>query len=368
MLIRDVLPSCAHPSVVVPPVVSKTKDDTLVTRAELTALCARILDATADRSGRAALQAAGRILSGWLLARREKLDGSEWAEWGRRLARFLLRGGEGRPPLTIFGKGNSKLPYWTFSALPVFTCPGAGACAQWCYSFTAWRYPAPFFCQLQNTLLLRHRPAAVLEAWRRLATTKRVRVRKGADVADLVKSLADETLRARVYALARGKGGWIDLPTTTVRLYVDGDFASLDDVAFWMRAVASRPEMRVYGYSKSWDLLVQYDRLGGRWPGNYVLNLSSGGVAYATREDVSRLPIARGEFLVLDSVRLLKGEGRYQDRTYRDQLRAAAREAGLERAFPCPGDCGTCGNGRPVCASGADGGRRMTLPVIIGAH
>src|SRR5262249_38268511 len=45
------------------------------------------------------------------------------------------------PALPVFSKGNAKLPFWAFSALPIVTCPGAGECARWCYSLTSWRTP-----------------------------------------------------------------------------------------------------------------------------------------------------------------------------------------------------------------------------------
>ena len=73
-----------------------------------------------------------------------------------------------RVDATTAAAGNMKLPFYAFSSLPGFDCPGAGACLYgdneytpenfgkgWCYSFTGWLYPAAFFRQLQNSLLLR---------------------------------------------------------------------------------------------------------------------------------------------------------------------------------------------------------------------
>ena len=62
----------------------------------------------------------------------------------------------GPTPFSVFAAaGNMKLPFYAFSSLPGFDCPGAGACLYgeneftpenfrkgWCYSFTGWRYPA----------------------------------------------------------------------------------------------------------------------------------------------------------------------------------------------------------------------------------
>ena len=70
----------------------------------------------------------------------------------RKLAAGLR---ESRTAFNVFTEGNSKLPFYSWSTLPQWTCPGAGDCLRFCYSFRAWRYPAAFCRQLQNTLLLR---------------------------------------------------------------------------------------------------------------------------------------------------------------------------------------------------------------------
>ena len=145
--------------------------------------------------------------------------------------------------------GNMKLPFYAFSSLPGFDCPGAGACLYgeneftpdnfgkgWCYSFTGWRYPAAFFRQLQNSILLR--------------------------------SKAGRAIVASKFA---------DIPEgRTVRLYVDGDFANLSILRFWMNACKTRPDLDIYGYSKSWDLFLTLDKQGYSFPANYLLNVSSG--------------------------------------------------------------------------------------------
>ena len=62
-----------------------------------------------------------------------------------------------------------------------------------------------------------------------------------------------------------------------VRLYVDGDFDSLETLEFWMHICERYPQMRFYGYSKSWDIFLAYDKKhNGKWPANYLLNLSNG--------------------------------------------------------------------------------------------
>jgi len=123
----------------------------------------------------------------------------------------------GPTPFSVFAAaGNMKLPFYAFSSLPGFDCPGAGACLYgdneftpdnfgkgWCYSFTGWRYPAAFFRQLQNSILLR--------------------------------SKAGRAIIANEFAsIPQGR---------TVRLYVDGDFANLAILRFWMDQCKTRGDL-----------------------------------------------------------------------------------------------------------------------------
>jgi hypothetical protein len=69
-----------------------------------------------------------------------------------------------------------------------------------------------------------------------------------------------------------------------VRLYVDGDFDSraLD---FWMEMCHARPDLKVYGYSKSWEFFVQrHEERPNDWPENYVLNISNSSRFWDNRE------------------------------------------------------------------------------------
>jgi hypothetical protein len=235
----------------------------------------------------------------------------------------------------IFEKGNGKLPFFAFSSLPGIDCPQAGACLYgangdlmggFCYSFKAWRYPAAFFRQLVNSLRLRTESgrAEIVTAW---------------------------------FALPKG---------ATVRLYVDGDFASPEILSFWMRLCVSRPDLQVYGYSKSWQLLLSHDKAsGGIWPRNYLLNLSSGGSGTeAEKEAVSRLPIARGEFI---AVQTIADHGKaYQSRknagfgAYREDVKAQAGR----KVFVCSGKCGDCTPSGHACGSEKFRG----IPIAIGIH
>ncbi len=250
-----------------------------------------------------------------------------WANWRNTLQR-LARGLANREALSpvIILDGNVKLPFACFSTLPVFTCPGAGECATWCYSFTSWRHAAPWARQVQNTLLLRHNTKPITDAF-------------------------------------------LQLPEGVVfRLYVDGDFANERDVRFWMRLLARRPDIRAYGYSKSWDLLWEYAQ-GNQVPNNYKLNLSSGGAAQrVSRESMLALPWVRGNFLSLPVEYHPPGVGnpgfaRYDDPEYHRAVRKTAGMLGL-KVFSCPGKCGGCAMGEHACGSEKFRG----INIAIGIH
>ena len=67
-----------------------------------------------------------------------------------------------KPWGAISAKGNQKLPFASYSTLPMSSCPSAGGCKVeldadggkdgYCYSFTAWRYPDAFARQFRNCL------------------------------------------------------------------------------------------------------------------------------------------------------------------------------------------------------------------------
>lgn len=231
-------------------------------------------------------------------------------------------------PFPVFAlKGNSKLPFTAFSALPEFTCPGAGECLNWCYSFTSWRYPAAWARQVQNTLLLKHATHVVAHHFARL-----------------------------------DHGG-------VVRLYVDGDFDSPETVAFWFDLLKGRPDIKAYGYSKSWDLLWGYAQTD-ELPENYRLNLSSGGKPQSVTADQMRtLPITRGEFVAVpidyrpEGKKGKVGSERYDDPEYHRAVRRAAAERGM-KAFSCPGRCGECCGSEHACGSA----RMAGVTICIGIH
>ena len=224
----------------------------------------------------------------------------------------------GNIPGDVFKKGNGKLPFVTFSTLPDVTCPGAGACLSFCYSFKAFRYPAALLRQLANTLRLRFAKRSIIEAFRKIRATNR-----------------------------KGK-------RTTVRLYVDGDFDSVETAVFWFGLIRQRPELIVYGYSKSWEILETVERLV---PENYVLNLSSGSKYADDGELAERLAgrsFVRGFYVAVKTEHDhgTEGMGRYATKAYHDDVRQSMVREGYGKGFSCVGPCGQCrvSAGLPACA------------------
>ena len=265
-----------------------------------------------------------------------------WEYFARRFRLWIESGLTGPVPFSIFAeKGNKKLPFFAFSSLPGFDCPGAGACLfgdrpkgkgkefwkGWCYSFTAWRYPAAFLRQLQNSILLRFGNQIIESAWERIPANK------------------------------------------ILRLYVDGDFYSLATLRFWMRLVRERPDLDVYGYSKSWQLFLALDKQGFAWPSNYMLNLSSGSKhGDALRARMEKLSCVRGDFVAVPVNRKWIDSKAYQDKgnegskEYRAEVLQVLRETHPnEKHFACPGNCGNCiPNGKQAC------GNKDLSGVVIG--
>lgn len=221
--------------------------------------------------------------------------------WQTNFAKLALVFANDTAQYSIFALGgNSKLPFVSFSTLPGVTCPGAGNCIDFCYSFRAWRYPAAFARMAQNAFLMRFAPDQIAIAFATIA---------------------------------------VDRPDGfDCRLYVDGDFASNADVAFWMGLLHMTPNARAYGYSKSFAALLAYDIVGA-WPTNYQLNISSGhNASPELLAAVKTLPIVRGEFIAISIGRKVKSTDHGKPET-----NAAIRKAmGDIKVFPCPGACGSC--------------------------
>jgi len=248
---------------------------------------------------------------------------NSWAYHAKRLADWLGDGMTGNAPFTIFARGNSKLPFYAFSALPFVTCLGMGACAKFCYSLRAWRYPAAFFRQVQNLLLIKQAPETIAHAFHKLPVA------------------------------------------ATLRLYVDGDIDSADTLGFWFNLLRERGDIQAYGYSKSWHVFLKYhaDNGAASFPTNYRLNLSSGsryGADVAQR--MQALPCVRGAFVAVPSpIKQAKDGSNW--RQYAASVRQSALATGHGRVFVCPGKCGTCTAAGHACGLGSFTGKTIAIGI-----
>ena len=266
-----------------------------------------------------------------LLASLPNQKKGSWGECAQKMLGWIKSGFKGKLPYVIFAKGNSKLPFYAFSSLPVIDCPGAGECMNFCYSLRAWQYPVAYMRQLQNSLLMRNIDGRciIMEAFS-------------------------------------------SLPSGILRLYVDGDFSSVNDVLFWMALINARKDIKAYGYSKSWVELLGAHLKGVQWPANYLLNLSSGSMHPASlKAIVAQLPIVRGEFIALPVDKRHIDNQSYQGPSnpgfaaYQRAVQKAASDNGVGKVFVCKGRCGEClPNGSHACGSV----RFKGIPIAIGVH
>lgn len=246
------------------------------------------------------------------------LDSEPGPSWQRHLGRLalFLRDPEHVPFATILAEGNGKLPFLAFSVLPGVSCPGAGECIDWCYSFKAWRYPAAFVRQAQNLVLIQANQAPLFAAFDKY----------------------------------RGRG------RVDFRLYVDGDFDSVETVNAWFTFLADNPWLITYGYSKSHAELL----LGIPAPDNYRLNISSGSNhSPETLAAVRALPCTRGNFIAVDLGRPVSSKD-HGNQAHQAELRKAYGK----KAFTCPGQCGDCTPSGHACGSD----KFKNVDIIIAAH
>ena len=224
---------------------------------------------------------------------------------------------ENKPPFSLFAVGNAKLPFLNWSTLPGVNCPGAGDCwnikkkaaDKWghCYSLRAYRSAHAVGSWLQNSILERgHFGRALIRQ-------------------ELARILDTPKFR--------------DQKTVTLRLYVDGDFHSLEVLKFWLETARKFPRLRVYGYSKSLHFFADLVASGYDFPSNYALNGSGGGIYTDTglHNSLKRQPWYRGEFISAP----VSGNAKSHTRTKDERAQLRAQFPG-EKIFVCPGPCGTC--------------------------
>lgn len=251
--------------------------------------------------------------------------GKDWNKYMGWLVDFLR---DGQPRFSIFAEnGNGKLPFLSFSALPgVGFCPGAGECLKFCYSFLGHRYPATLGRQIQNSWLMKNNRQAILSALDKFE------------------------------GMPRNAEGLVDF-----RLYVDGDFGSLDELKFWMDVHHDRPWLGGYGYSKSLVEFAEYEAAGYAWPENYTLNVSGGHKHGGDLvEHVKEMDPVRGVFdAILMGYKVTANM--HGNREHQKNLRAAA---GDRKVFTCPGKCGNCTPKGHACGSKRFAG----VDIIIAVH
>lgn len=303
-----------------------------------------------------------------ILTKSGKPGGTQYLKGIQKMRQWLADPIRNKPPFSIFMKGNKKLPFWAFSTLPGATCPGAGACLKnpetgkrgWCYSFSAWRNITPYFRQLQNTILIRMRDKSWIEAE------------------------AKEKFK----------------PGQVVRLYVDGDFDSMETLSYWMHFCDRHPQNQFYGYSKSWAFFKQWHKdHNGEWPENYLLNLSSGTKLESVlspekfkdyvrsmlelRNPKTGRPVVRGTFRALEvsskypkqteeeSKKGVRSKTMQEYLNHRKDVEATAKRLGIKGdtgskgIFVCPGYCGSClPGGKHACGDI----RFRDFAIVIGIH
>ena len=138
-----------------------------------------------------------------------------------------------------------------------------------------------------------------------------------------------------------------------------------------MDLIKTRPDIQVYGYSKSWVEFVALHLSGYAWPDNYLLNLSGGSrFGDGVRVAMDSLPVVRGEFLAVPVDRQHLKNHSYQSRRnagFRDYAKQVRENAG-RKIIVCSGDCGDCLTiaGKNQHACGSD--RMRGVAIAIGTH
>ena len=279
-----------------------------------------------------------------------RINKTSWLQQSKKLSSFIhqywsaVPGSkvDKTPPFKLFQPGNGKLPFLSWSTLPGFNCPGAGSCwilkdnkfSGWCYSVKAWRYPAAYLRQLQNTVL-EQTPAG----------------------RQIIKQELKKELQRPIY---RG------LDSIPLRLYVDGDFSSLELLRWWLDLAKEFKQLKIYGYSKSLHLFEELERSGYEWPTNYALNGSSGSKyeATATHRAAKELPIWRGDFSAVPvSAKTLKSwKSGKLTRAAAQEIRSSYPD---QKVFICPGLCGSCTSKGHACG---DQERFNNTTIVIPQH
>ena len=229
---------------------------------------------------------------------------------------------------TIWSEGNIKLKFIALSALPGITCPGAKDCLNWCYSWKAHRYIDAVLRQYQMTELLK--------------------------TANGRKQIANSLMK-KAHKIGE------------IRLYVDGDFDSLNTMGFFFSLMRRTPAIRWYGYSKSLQLFLDYVDQGGTLPANYKLNLSQGHKYDQTVIDrVKQLSIYRGVFEVVNMTDFVGIKTDKNGRNTQEFRKAIAQKYYAltgKRGFACPNRCHDCTPKGHACGLDSFKGVDVVAPI-----
>jgi len=279
-----------------------------------------IAAAIAKKDNPAAIVAINRALLGE--------TGVNWIRDLTSLASFLKTG---KPAFIINSyRGNSKLPFMAFSALPGKSfCPGAGDCLKQCFSFKSWRNPGAFCRQAQNTVLLGTKAGQ-----------------------QIIKLDFQRIIRMRKYN-----------NSPIFRLYVDGDFQNISDVRFWFNLLSENSGVRAYGYTKSFHQVLAYAK-NNALPYNYKLNVSAGHKhKKVTVNKIKALSITRGDFVYIPMDHIIPAgiSGHSRAQIQKEFIKTTGK-----KAFVCPGDCGNCVKVKNVKSHFC--GSDNKTPIVIAMH
>jgi hypothetical protein len=239
--------------------------------------------------------------------------------------------------MSIFSDGNDKLKFLNYSTFPIVTCPGAGACKSFCYSLNSLRYPGAFTRWLMNTILENEAPELIADAFA-------------------------YKLKNPTYQKELKEKGFV-----TFRLYNDGDFPNLQTMGFWFKLLKRFPEVKAYGYSKSWGLFIRFVEEFGQdaIPRTYKLNLSSGanGMQELLRKKISSYNFVRGDFIAIPLPGNKKKNVTKINNDEKKYIYKVAKEQGHKKVMICGGLCNSCTRVGHACGSEVFDEYAIVIPI-----
>lgn len=239
--------------------------------------------------------------------------------------------------MNIFSDGNDKLRFLNYSTMPIVTCPGAGACKSFCYSLNSLRYPGAFTRWLMNTIIENEAPELIADAFA-------------------------YKLNTPTYQKELKENGFV-----TFRLYNDGDFPNLQTMGFWFKLLKGFPQVKAYGYSKSWGLFIRFVEEFGEdaIPETYKLNLSSGanGAQELLRKKITSFGFVRGDFIAIPLQGNKKKNVTKINKDEKKYIYKVAKESGHKKVMICGGLCNSCTRIGHACGSSTFDDYAIVIPI-----